>query len=59
MTLTGTTNPDKSKPGSNGNEGVLYTPQISRTGASINCHTQDTPTEGGEALTLFNMQNCL
>ena len=30
--LTGTITPDQSGPGSNGNEGVLHTPQIPRTG---------------------------
>ena len=33
-TLTGTTSPGQSRPGCNGNEEVLYTPQSSRTGAS-------------------------
>ena len=32
--LIGTTNPCQSRAGSNGNEEVLHTPQISRTGAS-------------------------
>ena len=32
-TLTGTATLSKSGPGSNGNEGVLYIPQSSRTGA--------------------------
>ena len=31
---TGTTIPSKIVPGSNGNEGVLHTPQNSKTGAS-------------------------
>ena len=38
--------PDQNGPGCNGNDGVLHTPQISRTGASpsdsIRCHTQET-----------------
>ena len=33
MGLTGTTNPGQSEPGSNGNERVFHTPQISRNGA--------------------------
>ena len=33
-TLTGTTTPSQSGLGSNGNEGVLHTPQIIKTGAS-------------------------
>ena len=33
-TLTGTTTPDQSGSGSNGNDRVLHTSQISRTGAS-------------------------
>ena len=37
---------DQSEPGSNGNEGVLYIPQSSRTGASpsdvVYCHIQNT-----------------
>ena len=44
--LTGRTSPRKSEPGSNGNEEVIYTLQISRTGASSSnateCHIQDT-----------------
>ena len=44
---TGTTIPGHSGPGSNGNEGVLQSPQISRTRASpsvaIYCHSKDTP----------------
>ena len=43
--LTGTTNPDQSGPGSNWNEGVLYSPQISRIGVSSSdavwCYTED------------------
>ena len=31
--LTGTTNPDQSGPGSNGNEGLLHIPQSSKAGA--------------------------
>ena len=34
-TLTGTTTPGLSEPGSNGNEQVLYIPQSSRNGASL------------------------
>ena len=34
-TQTGTTNPDQSEPGNNDNEGVLNTPQISRTTATL------------------------
>ena len=34
-TLTGTTTPGQSGPGSNGWEGVLHIPQISNTGASL------------------------
>ena len=34
-TLTGTTTPGQSKPGSNGNEEVLYIPQSSRTKVSL------------------------
>ena len=34
MTLTDTTTPDQSEPGSNGNETVPYIPSISKTGAS-------------------------
>ena len=33
-TLTGTTTLSQSGPGSNGNEGVLHSPQSTRTGAS-------------------------
>ena len=33
-TLSGTTTPGQSGPGSNGNEGVVHIPQSSRTGAS-------------------------
>ena len=33
-TLTGTTTPGQSVPGSNGDEGVLNIPQTSRTGTS-------------------------
>ena len=33
-TLTDTTTPSQNEPGSNDNEGVLHTFQISRTGAS-------------------------
>ena len=33
ITLTGTTTSDQSGPESNGNEGVLYIPQSSRSGA--------------------------
>ena len=33
MTQSGTTNPEASGPGCNGNEGVLYIPQISDDGA--------------------------
>ena len=33
-TLTGTTIPIQSRPGSNGNKVVLQTPQISKTGTS-------------------------
>ena len=33
-TLIGTTPPDQSGPGSNGNEGVIHTLQIYRTGIS-------------------------
>ena len=44
--LIGTTIPVNSAPGSNGNEGVLHIPQISRTGASpsdaVKYCTQDT-----------------
>ena len=44
--LAGTTSLSQSWPGSNGNEGVLQTPQISRTGTSpsdaVFCHIQDT-----------------
>ena len=32
--ITGTTTPGQGEPGSNGNENVLYTPQISRTDVS-------------------------
>ena len=39
--------PVNSRPGSNGNVGIHYTPLISRTGASpldaVLCDTQDTP----------------
>ena len=46
MGLTGTTTPDLSGPGSNGNEGVLHIPQSSRTEASpsdaVQYHIQDT-----------------
>ena len=42
--VSGTTTPGQSRPWSNGNEGVLDTPQISRTGASssdaVYCQTQ-------------------
>ena len=34
-TLTGTTTPSKSEPGSNGNERVYHTTQIFRTGALL------------------------
>ena len=34
-TLTDITTPGQSEPGSNGNERVLNTPHISRTGASL------------------------
>ena len=34
MGLTNTTTLNQSGPGINGNEGVLYTPQISKTGVS-------------------------
>ena len=44
-TLSGTTTPGQSGPGSNGNEEVFYTSQISRTRTlppdSVYCHTQD------------------
>ena len=44
-TLTGPSNLSQSGPGSNGNEGVLHTPQSSRNGASpsivVKCHTWD------------------
>ena len=46
MTLTGYTTPDQSGPGSNGNEGVFHTPQISRTGAfsyAVQCHSSVHP----------------
>ena len=33
-TLIGMTNPSQSRPGSNGNDGVLHIPQSSSTGAS-------------------------
>ena len=33
--LTGTTKFSQSGPGSNGNERILHTPQISKTGASL------------------------
>ena len=33
---------DLSGPGNNGNEEVLYTPQISKTRDSVYCHAQDT-----------------
>ena len=46
MTLTGTTAPGQSEPGSNDNQGVLHNPQSSKTGASpsdiIQCPSQDT-----------------
>ena len=46
-TLTGTITPGQSGRKSNGNEGVLHTPQISRTVASLSaalqCHIQNTP----------------
>ena len=45
-TLTGTNTPGQSGPGNNSNDGVLYIPQTSRTGASltetVEYHTQDT-----------------
>ena len=34
-TLTCTSSPDQSEPGSNGNKGVIQTPQSSTTGASL------------------------
>ena len=34
-TLSGTTDPGQSGPGSNSNKGVLYIPQISKAGASL------------------------
>ena len=34
MTLIGKTTPEQSEPGSNGHEGILHTPQISKTGVS-------------------------
>ena len=44
-TLTGTTTSGQSGPGSNGNEGVFHTTQISRTGVSpsdvVWCYTQE------------------
>ena len=47
VTLTSTTTPGKSEPGSNGNEEVLHSSLISRTGASpsdaISWHNKDTP----------------
>ena len=47
MTLTSTTIPSYSGPGSNGNEGVFHIPFISRTGTSpsnsVKCHTQNIP----------------
>ena len=35
MTLTATTTQGQSEPGSNGNEGVFHTPQVSKTGALL------------------------
>ena len=49
--LTGTTTVSQSGPGSNGNEVVLYIPQIFRTSASssnaVLCHTQNISFLGG------------
>ena len=54
-TLTGTTTPSQSEPGSNVNEKIFHTPQISRTKLSlldaVLCHTQDTPFFWGGSLT--------
>ena len=51
MGLTGTTTLSQSGPGSNVNEGVLHTPQISRTGAlpsdAVECYIQNTLFRGG------------
>ena len=56
-TLTGTTILGQSGPGSNGNERLLHTPQISRTGASssdnVSYHTQDTHFWGGWVLPFY------
>ena len=46
MRLTGTMNLGQREPDNNGNEGIIHTPQGSRTGASspdsVYCHTKDT-----------------
>ena len=42
-TLTGTTTPGQSGPGSNGDEGVLHIPQTSKTGTSPSGHVDPQP----------------
>ena len=54
MRLIEITTPGQSEPGSMGNERVLHTPQLSKTGASpsnvVQYHTQDTPFRGGDLI---------
>ena len=54
-TLISATTPSQSVHKNNVKEGVLHTPQISRTGISLNavyCHTQNTPLFVGRGRTL-------
>ena len=68
MTLTGIIALGQCGPGSNVNEGVLHTPQISRTGVSrsdvVYCHTKDRSFErwgsypfAGDIVTIFWLGN--
>ena len=50
------TTPGQNKPGSNGNDGVLNTPQSSRTGP-VSCHPQDTLLKRGDLTPLQEIQS--